>query len=327
MNKQMLKILVFTFFFISGFCWNIYSDNPLDLDHDGMPDSWETTYGLNPSINDADNDADNDSLSNINEFRNNSYPNTQDSDNDGLLDGEEAIHFGSEFQINSYTLGSQHHPKVASNGTNYFVTWIDDSRDGNDSGIFGQLLDLNGDEIGSEFQINSYTTGEQSGQFIASNGTNYFLAWQSSGQDGSYRGIYGQLYNLNGAKIGSEFKVNTHTSNYQELPFIASNGSNYFVTWRSKEQDGDGYGIYGQLYDLNGTKIDSEFRINSYTSNDQRYQSIASVDNYYLVTWSSNGQDGSGYGVYGQLYNSTGAKIGSEFHISTHTLNNQSNFL
>ena len=69
MIKQVSKVSIYTILFIFSLSLNIYSDNPLDSDNDGMPDLWEITYGLNPSLNDADNDADNDGLSNLEEYQ------------------------------------------------------------------------------------------------------------------------------------------------------------------------------------------------------------------------------------------------------------------
>jgi hypothetical protein len=41
----------------------------LDSDGDGMPDAWESTYGLSSSVNDASADSDSDGVSNYNEYR------------------------------------------------------------------------------------------------------------------------------------------------------------------------------------------------------------------------------------------------------------------
>ena len=69
----------------------VYHTNPngSDTDGDGMPDGWETQYGLNPLVNDAASDGDGDSLSNLNEYLNNTDPTNADSDGDGLPDGWE----------------------------------------------------------------------------------------------------------------------------------------------------------------------------------------------------------------------------------------------
>ncbi|MDA7881972.1 hypothetical protein N9A94_06665 [Akkermansiaceae bacterium] len=61
----------------------------VDTDTDGMPDSYENIYGLNPAVNDADLDLDNDQLTNIEEFNLGTFPNDNDTDDDNYIDGVE----------------------------------------------------------------------------------------------------------------------------------------------------------------------------------------------------------------------------------------------
>lgn len=52
----------------------------VDLDGDGLPDSWEISNGLNPNnVADANSDPDNDGITNLNEYRYATNPNTFDS--------------------------------------------------------------------------------------------------------------------------------------------------------------------------------------------------------------------------------------------------------
>jgi len=61
-----------------------------DSDGDGIPDYWETRYGLNPnSAADAALDLDNDGSSNLQEFQRGTLPNNPDTDGDGVKDGAE----------------------------------------------------------------------------------------------------------------------------------------------------------------------------------------------------------------------------------------------
>lgn len=67
-----------------------------------------------------------------------------------------------------------------------------------------------------------------------------------------------------------------------------------------------------------------EFQINTHVSSDQLYPAIASLHSGgFVVTWESNLQDGSGLGIYGQMYTALGQKDGSEFHVSTYTSGDQ----
>ncbi len=61
-----------------------------DLDGDGMPNSWEETYGFNP-VNPGDGllDLDSDGLNNRDEYTAGTLPTHADTDGDGMSDGEE----------------------------------------------------------------------------------------------------------------------------------------------------------------------------------------------------------------------------------------------
>jgi len=233
----------------------------------------------------------------------------QDGSNDGVfgqLFDKNLTKVRSEFQVNTFTNNSQSHPSVASfNNGNFVVTWDSEGQDGDWWGVYGHLFDENGTKISSEFRINTYTTNYQQVPTVASFiNSDFVVIWASQDQDGSSWGIYGQLYNGSGSKIGSEFQVNTYTTNFQYRPAVASfNDGNFVVTWESYGQDGFNASIDGQLFDDNGAKIGNEFQVNTYTTNDQRFSSVTGFRNgNFVVIWNSFGQDGSDWGIYGQLF-------------------------
>ena len=77
----------------------------IDEDEDGMSDSWEDKYGFDKSNHeDARLDADNDSLTNLEEFINQTNPRLFDTDGDSLSDGEE-VHLYRTSPLNSDTDG------------------------------------------------------------------------------------------------------------------------------------------------------------------------------------------------------------------------------
>ena len=168
--------------------------------------------------------------------------------------------------------------------------------------------------VGTEFQVNTTTTGSQTNTNIVRNQNGSFvITWQSP--DGGGDGIFGQRYNRAGQPQGAEFQVNSATSGNQRFPVVAiDSAGDFMIVWQSDGQDGSGYGIYGQRYDATGVTVGTETLINTTTTGSQRNANVA-MDSAgdTVVTWASGSdQDGSGYGVYLRRYNASTTTWGSE---------------
>jgi hypothetical protein len=211
---------------------------------------------------------------------------------------------GPEFRVNTITTNPQSDAAVASDPSgNFVVAWT--GQDGPSFGVFGQRYASSGAALGPEFRVNTYTTQHQYQSSVASDSFgNFVVVWQSYGQDGSVRGIFGQRFAASGTPLGPEFRVNTYTTSFQYLPCVASDPAGSFVVaWQSNTQDGSGYGVIGQRYAGSGLPLGGEFRVNTYTTNNQTVPSIAadSAGNF-VVAWQSFTQDGSGFGIFAQRY-------------------------
>ena len=104
--------------------------------------------------------------------------------------------------------------------------------------VFGQRYGSDGNPLGGEFRVNTYTTGSQHESSVASDAAgNFVVVWQDGivfgdGQDGSSYGIFGQRYDNSGNRLGTEFQVNTHTTGTQLRPSVASDATgNFVVVW------------------------------------------------------------------------------------------------
>jgi hypothetical protein len=110
---------------------------------------------------------------------------------------QDGVALGSEFRANSYTSLDQAHPSVSSDASGNFVVVWDSIQDGSGLGIFGQRYSSDGVAEGEEFQVNSFTTGNQRTPSVRATGTNRFVvAWESETQDGSSYGVFGQRYDF-----------------------------------------------------------------------------------------------------------------------------------
>src|SRR5262249_8689222 len=143
----------------------------------------------------------------------------------------------------------------------------------------------------------------------------FVVVWESNGQAGPYHDVFGQRYSSNGAKSGTEFQVNSFTTDEQSTPAVAMGGNaDFVVVWQELRTMYGGFGVCGRRYSSRGAGAGSEFQINSYTSGFPGGPRVAEeTTGDFTVTWTGGTQDGDGSGVFGQRYTNTGAKFGSEF--------------
>jgi len=229
---------------------------------------------------------------------------------------------GIEFKVNTYTLTHPIAPSLTSlvDG-GFIVSWHSFLADGSGYGIRAQLYDASGSAIGGEFNVNTYTLMHQLNSSVTGLSDGGFLViWESSASSGiGVFGIYGQRYDASGAAIGSEFKV-AHSGSEPTVTRLLDGG--VITSWMS--DDGGGDGIYAKRYAASGAPTGSEFKVNTYTNSYQFAPNVTSLaDGGFLVTWSSNGQDGSDYGVYAQRYDASSASVGSEIKVNTYTNSHQ----
>ncbi|MBI3450233.1 MAG: hypothetical protein HY049_15130 [Acidobacteria bacterium] len=234
---------------------------------------------------------------------------------------------GPEFQVNTYTTSFQFSPAVGVDSSGRFVVvWISYYQDGSGGGIFAQRFDSAGAKLGSEFQVNTYTTFAQRSHAVAVDGAgNFVVVWQSYGPDASGSGVIGRRFSSSGAALGGEFVVNTYTTSYQFYPSVSMNASGAFVVaWSSYPQDGSSSGIFGQRFDSAGAPAGGEFQVNTYTTGYQTRASVAlAPTGNFVVVWDSYGQDGSFSGMFGQRFDSAGVAAGTEFQVNTFTTYSQ----
>jgi hypothetical protein len=136
----------------------------------------------------------------------------------------------------------------------------------------------------------------------------------SGGQDGSGLGV------RPAPPGGPEFRVSSCTTGDQSEPRVAiAEGGNFVVAWTSS-QDGSGPGVFGQRYAAGGAPLGPEFRVNTFTTGSQHEPRVGSdASGNFVVAWTSDAQDGSAAGVFGQRYAASGAPLGGEFRVNTYS--------
>jgi Ca2+-binding RTX toxin-like protein len=232
---------------------------------------------------------------------------------------------GLETQVNTYTTDRQYNSTVtALTDGGWLVSWQSRGEDGHGFGIYQQRYDAHGAAVGDETRVNSYRASNQvSSAATALADGGWVVTWQSLGQDGDFYGIYQQRYDSHGAKVEAETRVNTYTASYQynsTVTALADGG--WVVSWTSYAQGGSG--IYQQRYDSAGAAIGVETGVNTAVFSDEEVPAIAALaDGGWVVSWSSDIQDGSYNDVYQQRYNSHGDAVGDETRVNSYTTTDQ----
>ena len=237
--------------------------------------------------------------------------------------------------VNTFRTDTQDNASMARLSDGGYVTvWQSTGQDGSGTSVHGQRHDAKGVPVGSEFQINTYTPGDQAEPVVAGlSGGGYVVAWRATGQDGggSY-GVYAQRFDANGVPQGSEFRVNTQFNASEHQASIAGTADGGFVVaWYHDNYNAtttEYADIYFQRYNAAGVAQGAETQANTtgLGTTTQSQPSIAALTGGGFVTvWTdSNSRDGNGNGVFGQRFNADGTANGSSFQVNTFTAGDQS---
>lgn len=189
--------------------------------------------------------------------------------------------------------------------------------------ILYRIFDQNNNPIATDSVANQGSTNRESlnPSVVALNNGGFTITWQSYGlysSSSSQFDITGKSFDQYGSLIssGSSFGTTTISGIQSNPSTIKLDNGNFVLAWF----DQNAFGIYAKLYNSNMNTIKSDFKVNTFTrSTDLTYPIALSLGSQFIITWESKGQDGSDFGIFGQLYSNTGNKIGSEFQVNTYT--------
>lgn len=172
------------------------------------------------------------------------------------------------------------------------MVWEDYSTDGNGLGISARALNNSLSPVTAQtFRVNETIAGDQSAAAVqALPGGGAIFVWQGgvAGQED----IFARVVGPNGVLASPEIRVNTHTESAQTAPKLALlTDGNLVVVWTSLGQDGSMEGVYGQRLDPSGARLGDEFRVNVFTSFNQRSPVVGALaDGDFVVVWVSENQ-------------------------------------
>ena len=220
---------------------------------------------------------------------------------------------GDPVQVVVSENGVDDYPRVAMADDGHFVVvWQSTGRTPAGYAVFVQRFSPDGTRDGTMFQVDPGSQGypdiamAPDGRFV--------VVWHAGGLDGDRTGVFGQRFNPDGTRDGTQFQVNTYTADLQQIPAVAMGQDGRFVVvWQSYGQDSNGYGIFGQRFNPDGTRDGTEFQVNVYTADTQEFPDVAmDSSGRFVVTWDSVSQAGNDLEVFAQRYTADGTPLGSK---------------
>ncbi|HEX8624721.1 MAG TPA: cadherin domain-containing protein [Allosphingosinicella sp.] len=232
---------------------------------------------------------------------------------------------GVELSVNGAGAWIQDQSRVATFADGGFVVvWAtyDDTADGNGSAIKAQRFDSAGNKIGGELLVNSSSTQFQLLPAVTTFADGSFaVSWSTSdtAQDGSGYAIKARLFGASGAPLAPEFLVNTTaTGNQTASNIVALSNGNFLVSW----DDAGSTDVFARLYAADGTALGANFRVNTNVNGTQSSNdTIALAGGGFVAIWRTSdfSQDGSSDSVKGQVFDSSGSRVGGEFLVNSET--------
>ncbi|MDO6966579.1 Ig-like domain-containing protein [Rhizobium alvei] len=216
---------------------------------------------------------------------------------------------GTPVQVNVYETGRQSDPAVTALANGGFVIVWGGEYDTDAEGIHQRVYDSSGNPLTGEILVAETTVDAESLSVIALTGGGFVTIWtdyvKNAGESASYKDVLMTVYDADGNAVSDQVTVNswlTGTQDDYNVTTLPDGG--FVVTWVSNSSaDGEDGGVFLQVFDANGDKVGDETHVNDYTTAAQSEPVITTFANGdFVISWSSFGQDGAGYGIYQKRY-------------------------
>jgi VCBS repeat-containing protein len=231
---------------------------------------------------------------------------------------------GTENRVNTFVTGEQQYAATAALQDGGWVTsWTSYNQvSGGVAEIYQQRYGADGAQVGGETRVNTNTSDLQAYSRITGlKDGGWVVAWESQNQDGGGRGVYQQRYAADGATVGGETRLNAYVAGDQTYAAItALDDGGWVAVWQSVGQDGDGTGVYGRIFNADGSARSGERLIAQNTAGHQYHPAVTgTADGGFVAQWGGAAVSGSGYAVYGRRFSADGNPSGNQFQISAST--------
>ena len=147
----------------------------------------------------------------------------------------------------------------------------------------------------------------------------FVMVWESFAQDGSAGGAFGQIFDTEGSPAADEFQANSYVHDEQFHPRVTALDNGRFAVIWDGSGEGDSFGVFGRLFEADGTPVTDEFMVNTL---ELGYQELSRVEalpgGRFLVLWKGYG-DEDHQGAYARIFGEDSTPEGGHFLVNTFT--------
>ncbi len=168
--------------------------------------------------------------------------------------------------------------RAAFNGTDYMAVWAD-RRDGNKSGVYGQIFDNTGSLIGDNIPISPLADNhERTWPKVGSNGNQFLVAWEqqnisksfdekdpmreemflAAGKDPEKQSVWwevhGRVINSDGSFYTDEMPIGVNQY-HQQNPEVAGQDNQFLTVWQDSRVNNQYSDVYGRFVEAESPQI------------------------------------------------------------------------
>ncbi len=221
---------------------------------------------------------------------------------------------GPEIMIPQVTEDYQQQPDVAAHDRGFVVVWQTAVAGSIHDDVYFRQLATDGTILSDEILVSQVTSGHQWNPSVAATPSGGFtVGHHGEGVDGAWWSVNARQFAADGSPAGDQFLVPVSTESSRVLVRLAAADDGVIAAvWSSDAQDGDGEGVFERSIAADGSLSPNEVQINDTSTGDQTAPAVAIHPLSYqlVVVWASEGQDGDGWGIYGQRFSSAMTRLG-----------------
>lgn len=206
-----------------------------------------------------------------------------------------------EILVNVEELDDQRIPEIGSGpGGRSVIVWQSRNQDNPGWGVYGRLLNADGEPVAEAFRANDFDLGSHDGQQVrmAPDGS-FVVAWNGPDSGSARAVIQARRFGSDGLPLGPDQRISDSVDDIQILPrFGLAAGGVLAIAWEGRGVTGPNFNIIAREFDGQDRPLGPPSQINTFDLGAQRNaELVMNADGQQLAAWQSASEDGNDWGI------------------------------